>query len=148
MAAAPAALEGSPSRTPGAVLGTSATSGDSVASAARILLRLRERVVKIKSPEAESGNAGEREADTLFGIIAEIGALLRGEQSDATLQAVDDGTTPKARVSLFFCALRVSYLPTALIQCEPTACVYVCMYVCMYVCKYIYIHTYIHACIY
>jgi hypothetical protein len=113
--AALAALEGSPSRTPGAVLGTNATSGDSAASAARILLRLRERVVKIKSPmndhhQAHGGEAGELEADSLFGIIAEIGALLRGEQSDATLQAVDGGMTPKPRVSLFFCALRDSHL--------------------------------------
>jgi hypothetical protein len=104
---AQAALEGSPSRTPGAVLGTNATSGDSAASAARILLRLRERVVKIKSPEAHGGEAGELEADSLFGIIAEIGALLRGEQSDATLQAVDGGMTPKPRVSLFFCGCAI-----------------------------------------
>jgi len=104
---AQAALEGSPSRTSGAVLGTNATSGDSAASAARILLRLRERVVKIKSPEAHGGEAGELEADSLFGIIAEIGALLRGEQSDATLQAVDGGMTPKPRVSLFFCGCAI-----------------------------------------
>jgi len=54
--------------------------------------------VRIRSPEGCHGESGEREADSLFGFIAELGALLRGEQSDATLQAVDDKMTPPSRV--------------------------------------------------
>ena len=53
---------------------------------------------KAGGESARRGESGEREADSLFGFIAELGALLRGEQSDATLQAVDDKMTPPSRV--------------------------------------------------
>ena len=50
--------------------------------------------MRLRSPEVASGS-GEKEADALFSVISEMGATLRGEQSDATLGSVD--SSAKAR---------------------------------------------------
>jgi hypothetical protein len=51
----------------------------------RIILRLRERVVRFCGLDGTTlGNeaSGEKEADALFSIIAELGVVLRGEHSN------------------------------------------------------------------
>ena len=80
------------------------------ATAARILLRLREKIVRIRGPDATLASRGEQEADALFSIIAEMGTVLRGEQSEATLSAVDASMTPIAKVCVLLCLKSFCYL--------------------------------------
>ena len=51
----------------------------------RIVSRLREKLSRLGRPDVSAAAGGEKEADMLFTVIADMRALLRGEHSDTSL---------------------------------------------------------------